>query len=283
MRKANVSRLLSYVRETFSYWNEAQSLGDFARVMRVRLSQSKLGPLVCPRPIVVEVELASLGTGVLLRSHTTDISVLGELVVGKSYVPAAEVLDDNISTIVDLGANTGLAARWFLERFPTARILSVEPEPTNVEALRQNLASYGERAKVIAACVGSRERNVALDTASGEFGVTMLELEDPEMAGDARVINMESVISALGSNAIDLLKCDVEGAERELFESGGDWISGVHVMSVECHGSFTPDQLIALLEEDGYEVATHHRESTPEFGCETVTFSLRHRESSELF
>lgn len=274
MPKPIVSRLRGYVHLTRSYWGEAQSFMDFVRVMRVRLSQSKLGPIVCPRPIVVSVDLASFGTGVLLRSHTTDISVLGELLVGKSYLPAAEASDETISTIVDLGANTGLVARWFLERFPAARIVSVEPEPSNVETLRLNLAPYGERAQVIAACVGAHERNVALDTSRGEFGVTMLELDDPEMADDARVITMESVISALGSDTIDLLKCDVEGAERELFESGGDWISTVNLMSVECHEPFTPDLLIALLEEDGYEVATHHLESTLDFGAETLTLSL---------
>jgi FkbM family methyltransferase len=190
-------------------------------------------------------------------------------------VPAAEALGDEISTIVDLGANTGLVARWFLERFPAARIVSVEPEPTNVEILRMNLAPYGERAQLIAACIGAHERSVALDTSKGEFGVMMVELDDPEIAGDARVITMDSVLSALGSDNIDLLKCDVEGAEEELFQAGGDWISRVNVMSVECHRPFTPDRLVALLEEGGYEVEKHHLESTLDYGAETLTFSLR--------
>ncbi len=61
-------RLLRYVQETSTYYREAESPGDFWRVMRVRLSQSKLGSLVCPRPIMVDVSLRSLGRGVRLRA-----------------------------------------------------------------------------------------------------------------------------------------------------------------------------------------------------------------------
>ena len=133
----------------------------FARLMRVRLSQSKIGPLVCPRPIVVQVALRSLGPGVMLRSHTTDISVLGEILVSRNYEVAA-IAAGNAKTIVDLGANTGLAARWLLERFPQARIVCVEPESGNLAVLMHNLAPYGDRARVIGACVGGHERRVAL-------------------------------------------------------------------------------------------------------------------------
>jgi hypothetical protein len=39
------------------YWHGSRRLSDFSRVMRVRLRQSKIGPLVSPRPIVVDVDL----------------------------------------------------------------------------------------------------------------------------------------------------------------------------------------------------------------------------------
>jgi FkbM family methyltransferase len=38
-------------------------------------------------------------------------------------------LPPEASTIVDLGANIGLAALYFGTRYPQAKILSVEPDP----------------------------------------------------------------------------------------------------------------------------------------------------------
>jgi FkbM family methyltransferase len=238
--------------------------------MRVRLSQSKVGPLVCPRRITIDADLHSLGRGVRLRSHTSDISVLGEVLLAGSYIPAAAALDDATATIVDLGANTGLVARWLLERFPNARIVSVEPEPGNLAVLRHNLTPYDSRAVVVGACVGARERRVALETTHGEFAFEMKEVTGAAEAGDADVVTMSTVLDALGSRCVDFLKCDIEGAERELFSSCGEWAPLVRVMSVECHGAFTARDLINALHAHAVKHQILHVEPTPQFGCEGV-------------
>jgi FkbM family methyltransferase len=265
------SRLADYARETRTYWRESRRPKDFVRLMRVRLSQSKVGPIVCRHPIVVDVDLASLGKGVRLRSHTTDIPVLAEVLIAGSYAPAAAALNGVATTLADLGANTGLVARWLLERFPHARLISVEPEPGNVAVLRHNLRPYGDRATVIAACIGARPRRVRLSTNSGEFGFAMTELADPDDQGDADVVTMDAVLAALGGGTIDFLKCDIEGAERELFATSDDWISQVRVMAVECHGSFSAHDFVTLLETKGVVPNVLHLESTPQLGCEAIT------------
>jgi FkbM family methyltransferase len=242
-------------------------------VLQVRLSQSKVGPLVCPQPLTVDVDLVSLGPDVRLRSHTTDISVLGEVVVGGAYGVLAAAATDEPRTIVDLGSNTGLAARWLLERFPRARLVSVEPEEGNLAVLRHNLAPYEDRARVIGAAIGGHERRVALTTTSGEFGFTMSDIDSDDGAGNADVVVMESVLADLPWS-IDLLKCDIEGAERELFESCADWLPRVRLASVECHGAFTQKDLVALMRANGVDAEILMSESTPQFGCETVVFRV---------
>jgi FkbM family methyltransferase len=265
------SRLHRYAQEALTYRREATSARDFWRVMRVRLSQSKIGRLVCPRPIVIDVSLRSLGRGVRLRSHTTDISVLGEIVVSRSYEVAASAAPE-ARTIVDLGANIGLASRWLLQRFPQARIVSVEPERENVAVLRHNLAPFAERASVIDACVGARARRVSLIRTSGrEDGHSM---RDVAHGADTDVVTMPDVLSVLGSDRVDLLKCDIEGAESELFESSAAWISGVGVLAVECHGDFTAQRLLEALSSNGVGARTIMLERTPQFGCEQIVLAL---------
>ena len=130
-----VARFRQWSDEVVSYAREAPDVLSFLRLMRVRLSLSKVGFLVCPKPIVVDVNLRSFGFGVRLRSHTTDISVLGEIVVSHGYDAVLPLLVGPVRTIIDLGANIGLVSRWFAARWPDARIACVEPEAGNVDVL----------------------------------------------------------------------------------------------------------------------------------------------------
>jgi FkbM family methyltransferase len=256
-----------YAKLTGVYRRESVSARDLVNLLRVRLALSKAGRLACPRPITVSVNLHSFGA-VVLRSHTTDISVLGELIVENTYQPFLDLGAGPVRTIVDLGANTGLAARWFERSFPGAQIVCVEPEPGNVDALRSNLEGIA-RSQVVAACVGGRRREVSLDMSGGEFAVTMLESQEP---GSVRVpvLTMEDVISNAGVSHIDLLKCDIEGAEEELFASCRGWIGSVDAIVVECHGAYGVEQLLGDLSANGADFEVRHRAANPAFDNEVA-------------
>ncbi|MBE2320237.1 FkbM family methyltransferase [Solirubrobacter sp. CPCC 204708] len=240
-----------------TYGREARTPRDFWRVLRVRLSQSKLGPVVCRRPIAVDVNLRSLGR-VRLRSHTSDVVVLGELIEGGSYEPLAAAAGEPVRTIVDLGANTGLAARWLLGRFPGARIAAVEPEDGNLSVLRRNLEPIGSAAHVVGACIGATPRRVVM-VGAREDGFRMSDDSD----GTTDVVTMEHVLETLEADRVDLLKVDIEGAEEELFDHCGGWIHRVGVVSVECHHPFTADSLLERLERHGAQPEALSIERTP--------------------
>jgi len=216
-----------YLRQVRAYWRETRTPLDFLRLMQVRLSLSRVGRLACPHHVTRWVDVRNLGGPVALRSHTSDISVLGELLLGDAYGTIERHAPEHVHSILDLGANTGLAARWLMRRHPDARIMCVEPEPGNVEILRQNLA--GTDAVIVPMCVGARERRVALASSTGEWGYRMTD-----EVGDVRVTTMDAILPwFIGS--IDVLKCDIEGAEGELFEDA-PWMDRVGVAVVECHG-----------------------------------------------
>lgn len=258
-----------WAREVLTYAREARTPRDFARVMRVRLSQSKIGWLVCPSPIVVDVHLRSLGPDVRLRSHTTDISVLGELLVGGSYARVPALAGGHVGSVVDLGANIGLTSRWMAQLWPGASLVCLEPEPGNVSSLRHNVLALGGAARVVEACVGGRERRVRLASTTGEHGFAMVE--GAATGPEVDVITMDHVLAQGGVGAIDVLKCDIEGAERELFASCRSWIDRVGVAVVECHDGFGADELIGLLGANGARFELVEREVNPDYGCETVT------------
>lgn len=268
------SRPRAWAGEVLGLARVSTSPRSFLQVLRIRLSSSKLGWLACPRPVETAVGLRGFGGPVWLRSHTTDISVLGELVSSDSYGPLVRSFaggaDRPAPTIIDLGANTGLAARWIHAQAHGGRMVCVEPEAGNVAVLRRNLADL-PAATVIAACVGGHERLVRLATSNGEFAFAMRD----DAEGDVPVLTMERILDEAGIDGIDLLKCDIEGAERELFADCASWINRVQVAAVECHDGLTAPQLVDLLRRNGGDFDVVDRQLTPEFGCEVVT--LVHR------
>jgi FkbM family methyltransferase len=52
--------------------------------------------------------------------------------------------------------------------------------------------------------------------AGDEFGYSMVDAED----GNIEVVTMNRVLAELATDRIDLLKCDIEGAEQEFFDNG---------------------------------------------------------------
>lgn len=252
------------------YRRDAASPVDFVRVMRVRLSQSKVGPIVCPRAIDVAVNMRSMGGPVRLRSHTTDISVLGELVVSDGYIPVLSALPAPPATIVDLGANIGLTARWFLRHWPEARIAAVEPEPSNLVQLRANVASVLDQVTVIPAAIGANERTAVLHTTSGEYGFTMVGEPADGHGIEVPVVTMASVLAQSGIARIGLLKSDIEGAERELFADCTDWIHRVDAMVIECHGDYHVSDLLEDLQRAGARFQVVDLDIKTQFGFEVA-------------
>lgn len=253
-------------KELLRYAGQAQGPRSLVDLLQVRLSLSLVGRWACPSPVDRLVALRSLGGAVLLRSHTSDISVLNELIVSDGYaVPASLVPVPE--TVLDLGANTGLAARWFLHCWPGARLVAVEPEAANVVALRHNLAHRD--AVVLAVAVGGHARTAALHTDTGAFGFSLVEAREGLVA--VPVVTMETVLERGGIDRIDLLKADIEGAERELFADCSGWIHRVQALIVECHAGYSAAELLEDCRRGGADFELVDLDSKPEWGFEVVT------------
>jgi FkbM family methyltransferase len=250
------------------YFRESRRLSDFVSLMRVRLSLSKLGPWTTRTPIVVDVNLNTLGEGIRLRSHTTDISVLAEINDGHTLSELPAGLKPE--TIVDLGANIGLSYRWLRGRYPDARFVCVEPDPGNLEILRANVNSAGGACTVVGACIGGHARKATLTTADGEWGFRIADVEDPAQ-GDTDVVTMTQVLESASIDRIDVLKCDIEGAEVELFDDCRSWINRVDNIVIECHTDVVDTEgVAAALARNGAEFEVMHVTRVPSCGYETA-------------
>ena len=177
-----------------------------------------------------------------LRIDTSDFCAYRDVLIfkSKSYDPGLPGFIPN--TIVDVGAHIGMASILFALNYPTARIIAIEPEPSNFAALVRNTAPY-KTITPIQAALWREDGKVSLGASNahpkGAFQVV-------EHGGQqVRAVTMDTVMRETGIDSIDLLKVDVEGAEIEVFESC-PWIGKVRVLAIELHDRVRPGCTLAV-------------------------------------
>jgi FkbM family methyltransferase len=137
---------------------------------------------------------------------------------------------------VDAGAHIGMASVLFALKYPTARIIAIEPEPSNFAALVRNTAPY-KTITPIQAALWREDGEVTLGASNAHPKGAFQIVENGHQ--QVRAITMDTVMRETGIHSIDLLKVDIEGAEIEVFESC-TWISNVRVIAIELHDRVRP-------------------------------------------
>jgi FkbM family methyltransferase len=181
------------------------------------------------------VRLQSGTRDLWLRRRSGDIFILHEVFTFAAYrIPYAWL--GRVRTVVDLGANVGLTTLYFSQLFPAARYVCVEPNPANADLLRRNTAWMGLRAEVVEAAVGSRSGQVLFDDSGWSWGGHVAEAGQP--GRPVRCCTLDEIVSASDIDHIDLLKVDVEGAEREVLRSSASSLRKVGMIVIELHGDY---------------------------------------------
>jgi len=70
-----------------------------------------------------------------LRLGTSDLGVIVKVLGSHEY---GFPFDGTPKLIIDAGANIGISALYFAQRFPDAKIYAIEPEEGNFELLKKN-------------------------------------------------------------------------------------------------------------------------------------------------
>lgn len=184
----------------------------------------------------VTVRHARLAGPATLRTGTSDLAILDEVVLEDGYgfeLPQAPAV------IVDAGANIGLATLWFKARWPQALIIAVEPDAGNYALLQENVRGITGITTVRAAITPS-DGMVGWATEGlrpSGFHVRGLRPGEEGVMG----LSIGSLMEAHGLEHIDLLKLDIEGGEKELFEAADlGWMDQVDTIAVELHDRFRP-------------------------------------------
>lgn len=192
---------------------------------------------ISKKPVLLEVNKQKYEYPFYLRALSSDISTYKQIFIKKEYNFNLEKLPN---TIIDAGANIGLASIYFAKKYPTSKIIAIEPEKNNFNLLIKNTTPYANIIPLRAALWHKKKEIKIIDPGLGNWGFmtegkeSLRNTEHPFFQ-TVNAITLENIIEDFNLNEIDILKIDIEGAEKEVFSDTIRWIDKVNSIIIELH------------------------------------------------
>jgi len=181
------------------------------------------------------ISTSKLPHKVHFRPGTMDYLIFKQIFLQQDF--NISILDEiAVNRILDLGANIGMASLYLKNKFPEANIVGVEPDESNVEMFRRNLEQYQNTDIVLGAIRGDNKKVEMVDYGKGETGYLAEESEEGIAA-----LTIVDIMKKYQWNHIDILKIDIEGSEKSVFETNFEsWLPKTKILFVELHERKAP-------------------------------------------
>ncbi|MEJ8311584.1 FkbM family methyltransferase [Agrobacterium larrymoorei] len=190
-------------------------------------------------PRGTELSVNVQGIDLIVRCGTPDLYVAIESITGEYTFLCDYLPRDYDGVIIDAGAYIGSAAIVFANSFPHARIVCIEPSKNNFGLLQRNTALYSNIEIRKVALAGSHEGPLSLrNRGTGEWGFTVIDrpIDNVDAVAIEQVDTIDiGTLLADFSGKVGFLKLDIEGAEKEVFQSTSVLLSEVPYVFVELH------------------------------------------------
>jgi FkbM family methyltransferase len=194
----------------------------------------------------------------LLRWHSSDFLAFEQVIIREEYLPIVEKLSQSgaeCSVIVDAGANIGCSSIYFASFFKQATIVAIEPDPQNFIQLNTNVrrnlsAKYVLLEKALWHKAGQfRMNNKFKDGRNWSMSI------DHEV-GATEATTLSAITTDLRIQTIDLLKVDIEGAEKELIANDAflHQLKQTRFLAMEVHEAEDVETFTTNLRSIHYEV-----------------------------
>lgn len=204
-----------------------------------------------PDDFEIRLRLIDRPVSLKLRTFAGDLFVLYEIFLNRPYrIPASVLKTNDVRLIIDCGANIGMTSLFLANQYPEARVIAVEPHPENFALLKFNTAHEPRIVPVHACIVGDASglRYITVDRPA--WGNTV-NGNGNGIAVTAKTI--DGLLREHGCDRVDLLKVDIEGAEKELF-ARPDFLDRTGFVIIELHDDYGIGELRRDLHSFPFEV-----------------------------
>ena len=157
----------------------------------------------------------------LMLRNNTDIAVLNEVFVLLEYSwPRLNKME--VKQILDLGAHWGDSSLYFSLCYPNAVIHALEPSEGSYKRLVELSESF-TNIKPIKAAFSDMAGKVSLfETGSSLGNSTVAKRLDTDTSIVVDAYPMENICKIAGVGQFDLIKFDIEGAEKHIFSDSNN-------------------------------------------------------------
>jgi FkbM family methyltransferase len=210
--------------------------------------------LLAQKPFPIQVGDARF----LIEPRSSDWFTIYEIYSARGYLPMLPHLLPNINVVVDFGANIGIYSIWATKMFHPKSVYAVEMEPNCYQRLVKNIAlnHLHETIRPFQAAIFNQSGMVGTKKIPGS---TFFQVTPDKAARRVRSFSFEDFLKHTGLERIDLLKIDIEGAEKYLLTEANVPLfqQRVGYILLETHSlnDFNTEQAVAYLSGLGFRLA----------------------------
>lgn len=182
-----------------------------------------------------------------IRMNTSDEDVFYQVFMQEEYSFALKLIkmylpQDKRLNLLDIGANIGLASIYFANKCNIGEIIAIEPDPDNFSQLEKNLIGNELKATLINKALWSSDTFLEFGKIRDGRSWAVSVKETIKKTNNSTVsITFKSIIQANRLERIDILKIDIEGAERTLLDKKSGFKEALLItkmIAIELHDEF---------------------------------------------
>jgi len=202
------------------------------------------------RILEIHLQLKHFPNKFVIRRFSSDFLVFAQVFIEKEIDIDLPV--DGL--IIDAGANVGFTTAFFANKCPGAKIVAVEPEPTNCKFLRFNTKGFSN-IEIVEGALWYQSEMLRIANPGGVSWAIRVEAG----ASDGQVFGytIQQILEKAGEPRCRLLKLDIEGAEKQLFNHSSDWLDLVDSILVEVHGEEAMASIKAAISGQDWKLSQH--------------------------
>lgn len=153
--------------------------------------------------------------------------------------------------IIDCGANIGMSVIYMKQHFPQAEIIAFEPDETNFDLRKKNVASFGYSNVLLQKEAVWNENTMLMFSNESSMG-SKIETDSTANTIAVKAIRLKDILI----REVDFLKIDIEGAEFAVLTDIANELHLVKNMFLEYHGGFNQNKelvnMINIINDAGF-------------------------------
>jgi FkbM family methyltransferase len=210
---------------------------------------------------LLETKIGNNKFDIKLREQTSDFDVFYQVFENKEYEPIVNLVQrygKDISTVFDAGANVGYTSIYLSAFFPNARFFLFEPESSNFQSIEYHIEK-NKRSNFtpLKKGVWTKETNLKVEQNFRDQRHWAFTVKETTENTGLEGISFQKIMADANIEFIDLLKMDIEGSEKVLFEDSNfclEVLPKVKFMALEIHDEIVDrDSIVDILKSNNFD------------------------------